>query len=80
MGYDMTSDGFDNRINELYQELRILILQNAKGEDYDDQAVVKFYQISKEIIQLKQDLNSLKQGTALLTLGLGNSMFIASDS
>lgn len=76
----MTSDGFDNRINELYQELRILILQNAKGEDYDDQAVVKFYQISKEIIQLKQDLNSLKQGTALLTLGLGNSMFIASDS
>ena len=79
MGYDMTSDGFDNRINELYQELRILILQNAKGEDYDDQAVVKFYQISKEIIQLKQDLNSLKQGTALLTLGLGNSLFIASD-
>lgn len=79
MGYDMTSDEFDNRINELYQELRILILQNAKGNNYDDQVVIKFYQISKEIIQLKQDLNSLKQGTALLTLGLGNSLFIASD-
>jgi|GEM_PF-6730411 len=76
----MTSEGFDNRINELYRELRILILQNAKGEDYDDQVVVKFYQISKEIIQLKQDSDSLKQGAALLAHGLGNTLFIASGS
>lgn len=78
-GCFMTSEGLDNRINELYQELRILILQNARDDGFDDLSVIKFYQISKAILQLKEGSNSLKRDAALSDHELGSSLFIAPD-
>lgn len=52
---------FESRINDLKQQLRILILQNAREEDFDSQVLIKLHELSREILQLKQAISEARR-------------------
>ena len=49
------------KLNELNNQLRIMILQNVREEkEYDDRFLLKMNLITQQIIDLKQSLNNEK--------------------
>ncbi len=52
---------FERRIGDLKQQLRILILQNAREEDFDSDVLIKLHALSREVLQLKEAISEARR-------------------